>query len=134
VIFIKEPEVELITEEQQRNKHTVKEPLSYYHVQEEVLDEDDPCDIQIDEVDDEREVEGPPIELEVIVAPVKVKKVNIGTIENPKMANIGDYWDKKIVEIITELLHEYNDLFPTTFTEMKGIEGELGEIKIPLRA
>jgi hypothetical protein len=30
-------------------------------------------------------------------------------------------------------LHEYNDLFPTTFTEMKGISGELGEMKIPLR-
>jgi hypothetical protein len=40
---------------------------------------------------------------------------------------------KKTVESITELLGEYNDLFPSTFIEMKGIEGELGEIKIPLR-
>jgi hypothetical protein len=40
----------------------------------------------------------------------------------------------KQVESITELLCEYNDLFPTTFTEMKGIVGELGEMKIPLRA
>jgi hypothetical protein len=31
------------------------------------------------------------------------------------------------------LLREYSDLFPTTFTEMKGIVGELGEMKIPLR-
>ena len=67
-------------------------------------------------------MEGPPLESEVIVATIKVKKVNIGTVENPKMANIGDYWDEQIVESITELLHEYNDLFPTTFTEMKGIE------------
>jgi hypothetical protein len=37
------------------------------------------------------------------------------------------------VESITKLLCEYNDLFPTTFTEMKGIVGELGEMKIPLR-
>jgi hypothetical protein len=37
------------------------------------------------------------------------------------------------VESITELLCEYNDLFPTKFTEMKGIAGELGEMKIPLR-
>jgi hypothetical protein len=37
------------------------------------------------------------------------------------------------VESITELLHEYNDLFPTKFTQMKGIEGELGEMNIPLR-
>jgi hypothetical protein len=63
-----------------------------------------------------------------------VNKVNIGTVENPKMASIGDYWDEKTVESITELLREYNDLFPTTFTEMKGIAGELGEMKIPLRA
>jgi hypothetical protein len=65
--------------------------------------------------------------------PIKVKKVNIGTVEHPKMASIGDYWDEQTVESITELLHEYNDLFPTTFIEMKGIAGELGEMKIPLR-
>jgi hypothetical protein len=49
VIFIKEPEVELITTEQQWNIQTVKELLSCYHVQEEALDEDDPHDIQIEE-------------------------------------------------------------------------------------
>jgi hypothetical protein len=93
-----------------------------------------PHDIQIEEDEGEREVEGPPLESEVIVAPIKVKKVNIGTVENPKMASIGDYWDEQTVESITELLCEYNDLFPTMFTEMKGIAGELGEMKIPLRA
>jgi hypothetical protein len=45
VIFIKELEVELVTEEQQQNKQTVKELLSCYHVQEEVPDEDNPRDI-----------------------------------------------------------------------------------------
>jgi hypothetical protein len=49
------------------------------------------------------------------------------------MASIGDYWDDQRVESITKLLHEYSDLFPTTITEMKGIVGELGEMKIPLR-
>jgi hypothetical protein len=49
------------------------------------------------------------------------------------MAIIGDYWDEQIVESITELLREYSDLFPTTFTKMKGIAGELGEMNIPLR-
>jgi hypothetical protein len=37
------------------------------------------------------------------------------------------------VERITKLLHEYSDLFPTTFIEMEGIERERGEIKIPLK-
>jgi hypothetical protein len=37
------------------------------------------------------------------------------------------------VDKITELLHEYSDLFPMTFTEMKGIAGELGEMNIPLK-
>ena len=49
------------------------------------------------------------------------------------MANIGDYWDEKTIESITKLLHEYSDLFPTTFIETKGIARELGEMKIPLR-
>jgi hypothetical protein len=70
----------------------------------------------------------------VIFSPIKVKKFNIGTIENPKMANIGDYWDDQIVESITELLCEYNEFFPKMFIETKGIVGELGEMNIPLRA
>jgi hypothetical protein len=108
--------------------------LSCYHVQEEAPDEDDPRDIQIEEVKGEKYVEGLPIESEVISVPIKVKKVNIGTIEQPKMASIGDYWDEQIVERIIELLREYSDLFPTTFIEMKGIAEELGEMKIPLRS
>jgi hypothetical protein len=91
VIFIKEPEIELIIEEQQWNKHTVKELLSCYHVQEEAPDRDDPRDIQIEEVEGERDVEGPPIESKFIYAPIKVKKFNIGIAEQPKMASIGDY-------------------------------------------
>jgi hypothetical protein len=133
VIFIKELEIEFITEEQQQNKKTVKELLSCYHVQEEAPDEDDPCDIQIKEVEGEIYVEGPPIESKFISMPIKVKEVNIKTVEQSKMASIGDYWDEKIVESITEFLCEYSDLFPTTFIEMKGIDEELGEMKIPLR-
>jgi hypothetical protein len=37
------------------------------------------------------------------------------------------------MENIIELLHEYSDLFPSTYSEMKGVEGELGEMKVPLR-
>jgi len=34
---------------------------------------------------------------------------------------------------LTDLLHEYQDLFPTKFIEMKGIVGDLGEMTIPLK-
>jgi hypothetical protein len=39
-------------------------------------------------------VEGPPIESKFISTPIKVKKVNIRIVEQPKMARIGDYWDE----------------------------------------
>jgi hypothetical protein len=101
-------------------------------VQEEALDEGDLCDIQIEEAEGEREVEGPPLESEVIVSLIKVNKFNIGIVEDHKMTSIGDYWDEQTIERITKLLHEYNDLFPTKFTEMKAIVGELREMNIPL--
>ena len=34
---------------------------------------------------------------------------------------------------IMNLLHEFQDLFPTTFSEMKGNLGDLGEMNIPLK-
>lgn len=46
------------------------------------------------------------------------------------MAIIGDYWDDEIVRQVADLLKEYQDIFLTTFLEMKGIAGELGEMKI----
>jgi hypothetical protein len=69
----------------------------------------------------------------LISALIKVNKVNIETTDNPKMESIGDYWDEQTIERIKELLCEYSDLFPTTFIEIKGIERELGEMKIPLK-
>jgi hypothetical protein len=107
--------------------------LSCYQVQEDIPDKENPHDIQIAEVEGDKDVKGPQIEFQVIYAPIKVKKVNIGIAKHPKMASIGDYWDDPIVESITELLREYNDLFPTKFTEMNVIAGELGEMKIALR-
>ena len=44
--------------------------------------------------------------------PLKIKKVNIGSPENPKLSNIGDYWDDETVGKITDLLHEFQYLFP----------------------
>ena len=58
--------------------------------------------------------------------PLKIRKVNIGTEENPKFASVGDYWDEETMAKITDLLHEFQYLFPTKFSKMKGIVGDLG--------
>ncbi len=51
----------------------------------------------------------------------------------PKYATIGDYWDEEMVRKVTELLHEYRDLFSTKFSEMRGIIGDIEVMKIPLK-
>ena len=65
--------------------------------------------------------------------PLKIRKFNIGMEENPKFASVGDYWDEDTMSKITNLLHQFKDLFPTKFSKMKGILGYLGEMKIPLK-
>ena len=65
--------------------------------------------------------------------PLNIRKINIGTGEKPEFAIFGDYWDKETMAKITDLLHEFQDLFPTKFSEMKGILGNLGEMKIPFK-
>jgi hypothetical protein len=59
--------------------------------------------------------------------------VNIGTTKNPKFAQIGDYSNYETIEKVADLLQEYHDLFTITFSEMKWIAGDLGEMKIPLK-
>ena len=94
---------------------------------------DDSSNINILELERTRVVEGSHISSDQFLKPLKIKKVNIGSPEDPKFANIGDYWDEEMGTKIIDLLHEYQDLFPTNFSEMKGIVGDLREMKIPLR-
>jgi hypothetical protein len=122
-----------MTEYQQQHSQIVKKLLLFYRVEEEAPEEDNPHNIQITKIEGEREVEGPFLESEVFAAPIKVKKVNIGTTDKPKMESIGDYWDEQTMERITKLLREYSDLFQTKFTEMKGIAREIREMKIPFK-
>jgi len=49
------------------------------------------------------------------------------------MESIGDYWDEKTMTKILTLLREYEELFPKMLLEIKGIKGDLGEIKIELK-
>jgi hypothetical protein len=89
--------------------------------------------VNISETEGQRDIEGLGIELPFVGKPIKLNKVNIGTEKASKMENVGDYWDDATISKITNLLHEYQDLFPTKFTDMKVIKGPMGEMKIPLR-
>ena len=51
----------------------------------------------------------------------------------PNFANIGDYWDEDTVDKVAELLCEYQYLFPTNFSDLKGIVRDLGVMKITLK-
>ena len=53
--------------------------------------------INIPELEGMHKVEGSGISSDQFLKPLKIKKVNIGTSENPKFTNIGDYWDEKTV-------------------------------------
>jgi hypothetical protein len=89
--------------------------------------------LQIPKTEGERAVEGPYLESTVYFKHLRTQKVNIGIEYKPKFVNIGYYWSDEIVENISDLLHEYQDMFPTILLEMKGIVGELGEMKISLK-
>ena len=80
-----------------------------------------------------RRQQGSQLEILAFTEPIKIKKINIGIDTEPKFASIGDYWNDETVGQIADLLHNYQDLFPTKFTEMKGIVGDLGVMRITLK-
>jgi hypothetical protein len=45
-------------------------------------------------------VKEPRVELPFIGQSIKIKKVNIGTEQTSKLANVGDYWDAATIDII----------------------------------
>ena len=76
--------------------------------------EDDLTNINIPYSEGLHAVEGSNISSDQFIKPLKIKKVNIGSEDNPKFTNIGDYWDEETVAKITDLLHEFQDLFRRT--------------------
>ena len=94
---------------------------------------DEPLDINILDSKGMHVVEGLGISSDQFLSALKIKKVNIGSIENLKFVKIGDYLDNETIRKITHLLYEFQDTFSTKFSEMKGIVEYLGEMKKPLR-
>ena len=70
-------------------------------------DDDDLCYINIPESEGTCAMEGSGVSSDKFLNPLKIKKVNIGSLDNPKFANIRDYWDDETIGNITDLLHEF---------------------------
>ena len=98
-----------------------------------IEEDDDPRNINITESEGSRAVAGPTLNFPEITEKLKIKKVNIGIEEMSKIASIGNYWDDRTIGQVVDLLQEYQDLFPTKFEDMKGILGDLGVMRIPLK-
>ena len=64
--------------------------MECYNISREPKD-DDLWDIHILEYEGSRVLKGPGLSFDKFSNPLKIKKVNIGSLENPKFGNIGDY-------------------------------------------
>ena len=70
-------------------------------------DGDDTRNINIPEKEGRWDIVVPEILIDKINQPLNIRKVNIGTEEQLKFVNIGDYWDEEIKVKIIDLLHEF---------------------------
>ena len=77
--------------------------------------DDDSTNISRLESEGTRKVEGSSISSDQFLQPLKMKEVHIISPKNLKFSNIIDYWDEEAIANITDLLHEYQNLFPTNF-------------------
>ena len=107
--------------------------MACYNISRESKDDDDMRNANIIESEGSHNVVALDIPTDSMSQSLKIQKFNIGIEENPKFDSVGDYWDDKKMAQIIDLLHEFQDLFLTRFSEMKGILGDLREMKIPLK-
>ena len=107
--------------------------MTCYNLSGELEDDDELWNVNIPKSEGSHDVAAPDIATDSMSHLLKIRKVNIGSEENQKFANFGDYWHEETMAKIMDLLHEFQDLFLTQFLEMKGILGDLGEMKIMLK-
>ena len=79
--------------------------MEFYNLTRE-LEIDDLLNINIPDLEGMRAVEGFGISSNQFLSPLKIKKVNIDSLENPMFTNIRDYCDDETVGKMTVLLHE----------------------------
>ena len=92
-------------------------------------DDDELQNLNIPESKGSRDVAAPDIPTNSMSQPLKIQKVNIGSAENPKFSNVGDYCDEETMATITNLLHEFQDLFLKWFSKMKGLRGDENHVE-----
>ena len=68
---------------------TIQQWVAFYNIAGDPYD--DPTNINIPKSESTHALEGSDISSDQFLKPLKIKKVNIGSREYPKFANIGDY-------------------------------------------
>jgi hydroxymethylpyrimidine pyrophosphatase-like HAD family hydrolase len=113
----------------------MKEEVHCWKVDVDNIDDKEPQGIQINKSEGEHALKGKRMKMTTphYNGLIKTKKHNIGTKEAPKMAIIGDYWDKETITQVVDVLKEHEDLFPCRFLEMKGIVESQGAMKNQLK-
>ena len=89
--------------------------MECYNVSGEPEDDDELWNINILEIEGSRDVTTLDIPTNPMNQLLKIRKFNIGTDENQKFVSVEDYWDEETMAKITDLLHEFQDLFSTKF-------------------
>ena len=87
--------------------------MTCYNLSGEPEDEDKLRNVNIPESKGSCDVAAIDILMNLMSQPLRIQKVNIGMEENPKFANVKDYWGEETMAKIMDLLHEFQDLFPT---------------------
>ena len=81
--------------------------MTCYNLSGEPEDDDELQNVNIRESEGSHDILAPDIPMDSISQLLKIRKVNIGSEENPKFSNIVDYWDEETMAKITDLLHEF---------------------------
>ena len=87
--------------------------MTCYNMSGELEDDDEHLNVNIPEFEGSHGVASPEVPTDSMNQPLRIHKVNIGSVENLKFANDGDYWGEETMAKIIDLLHEFQDLSPT---------------------
>ena len=81
--------------------------MGFYNVTGGPYDGEHPRNINIPEYEGSQDIAKPKMLIDRVNQPLKIQTVNIETKEEPKFANIGDYWNEETMVNIIDLLHEF---------------------------